>query len=192
MTTIARTLSWGKITGWRFTRVKASEPYMNPYLAGVGLGLVLLAAFVIMGRGLGASGAFTSVVAAGVHAVAPHHTETNEFYGRYLGEDSRNPLYDWLVFEIGGVIVGGFVSGFLAGRVRKAIERGPRISIRGRMLFAFFGGLTMGFGAKMARGCTSGQALTGGALMSVGSWVFIAAVFASAYIVAYLVRREWT
>jgi len=27
------------------------------------------------------------------------------------------------------------------------------------------------FGSKVARGCTSGQALTGGALLSVGSWV---------------------
>ena len=38
-------------------------PYMNPYLAGVGLGLVLLLAFVLMGRGLGASGAFSTIVA---------------------------------------------------------------------------------------------------------------------------------
>ena len=36
---------------------RAPQPYWNPYLAGFGLGLVLLASFVIMGRGLGASGA---------------------------------------------------------------------------------------------------------------------------------------
>ena len=35
-----------------------ARPYSNPYLSGFGLGLVLLAAFVVMGRGLGASGAF--------------------------------------------------------------------------------------------------------------------------------------
>ena len=39
---------------------RAPAPYMNPYLAGIGLGLVLLASFVVMGRGLGASGAFSS------------------------------------------------------------------------------------------------------------------------------------
>ena len=32
------------------------KPYMNPYLSGVGIGVVLLLAFLIMGRGLGASG----------------------------------------------------------------------------------------------------------------------------------------
>src|SRR5206468_11378754 len=44
------------------------RPYANPYLAGVALGLVLLAAFVIMGRGLGASGAFASTAAGVVSA----------------------------------------------------------------------------------------------------------------------------
>ena len=29
---------------------RAAAPYMNPYLAGVGLGLVLLAAFLTMGH----------------------------------------------------------------------------------------------------------------------------------------------
>ena len=51
--------------------ISAEQPYMNPYLAGVGLGLVLLTAFLVMGRGLGASGAFSTVVAASVDAVAP-------------------------------------------------------------------------------------------------------------------------
>ena len=78
---------------------RAPRPYANPYVAGVGLGLVLVAAFVIMGRGLG---------------------------------------------------------------------------------------------AVLARGCTSGQALTGGALLSVGSWIFVLGAFAAAYTVAPLVRRVWT
>ena len=91
------------------------QPYSNPYVAGFGLGLVLLAAFVIMGRGLGASGAFTSLVAAGVNAVAPAHAQANPFYAEYLGDGSRNPLMDWLVFEVLGVFVGGFISGTLAG-----------------------------------------------------------------------------
>lgn len=171
---------------------RAPQPYWNPYVAGVGLGLVLLASFVIMGRGLGATGAFSSVIAAGVGQVAPEHAQSSEYYKQYVGAGVTNPLKDWLVFEILGVIVGGFLSGMLAGRVKKGIERGPRISVGGRMIYAFFGGLTMGFGAKLARGCTSGQALTGGALMSVGSWVFILAVFTAAYAVAYVVRKEWT
>ncbi|MGB2868700.1 MAG: YeeE/YedE thiosulfate transporter family protein [Bacteroidota bacterium] len=169
---------------------RPSSPYMNPYHAGIGLGLVLLAAFVIMGRGLGASGAFTSVVAVGVQAVAPVHAQSSTFYKEYLPANTP-PLKDWLVFEIAGVIVGGMISGVLAGRMRRTVDRGPNSTIGSRLLLAFAGGVVMGFGSKLARGCTSGQALTGGALLSVGSWTFMIAVFASAYGMAYFVRRQW-
>jgi uncharacterized protein len=167
------------------------QPYWSPYLAGFGLGLVLLAAFVIMGRGLGASGAFSSLVATGMHAVAPEHARGNEFYGEYLGDGTKSPLMDWLVFEVIGVFAGGFISGSLAGRVRWSVERGPAITDGRRYVFAFLGGGIMGFGAKLARGCTSGQALTGGALLNVGSWAFMMMVFAGAYAAAYFVRRQW-
>jgi uncharacterized membrane protein YedE/YeeE len=166
-----------------------AAPYMNPYLAGLGLGLVLLAAFFVMGRGLGASGAFSSAVAAAVEAVDAEHAGNNPFYAEYIGEGS--PLRSWLVFEVLGVLAGGFLSGALAGRLRRSVEKGPRISVRGRFLLAFCGGGLMGIGAKLARGCTSGQALTGGAQLAVGSWAFMLSVFAGAYALAYFVRRQW-
>lgn len=171
--------------------IKGPKPYWNPYLSGIGLGLVLLAAFVIMGRGLGASGAFSSLVAVGVDTVAPAHAQSNEFYKEYLGDGSKNPLKDWLVFEVLGVFVGGFISGALGGRIKKTTEKGERISVGYRLLFAFIGGGLMGFGAKLARGCTSGQALTGGAMLNVGSWAFMMMVFAGAYAAAYFMRRQW-
>ncbi len=129
---------------------------------GLGLGLVLLASFVVMGRGLGASGAFSSVLTAGLNAVAPDHVANNPAFAEYLGNGTSSPLKDWLVFEVLGVFVGGFLSGTLAHRVTRVVEKGPHISTRGRMLFAFAGGALMGVGARLARGCTSGQALIGG------------------------------
>jgi uncharacterized membrane protein YedE/YeeE len=98
---------------------------------------------------------------------------------------------DWLVFEVIGVFVGGFISGALAGRVKKSIEKGPSVSTAKRLAYAFLGGGIMGIGAKLARGCTSGQALTGGAVLNVGSWAFMLAVFGGAYAFAYFVRRQW-
>ena len=165
---------------------------MNPYLAGIGLGLVLLAAFVIMGRGLGASGAFSSFVTFGVHTIAAEHAQSNAFYKEYLSTPDGNPLNDWLVYEIGGVLIGGLISGLISGRVRRTVDRSMRVSVSARMIYAFSGGILIGVGSKIARGCTSGQALTGGALLSVGSWVFMIAVFAAAYSVAYLFRKQWT
>lgn len=164
---------------------------MNPYWAGFALGLVLLASFVVMGRGLGASGAFTTAVATTVHAIAPAHAEGNAFYREYLGDGTTSPLKDWLVFEVLGVFVGGFLSGALANRLNVTVEKGPRISTPGRLGFAFLGGALMGIGAKLALGCTSGQALTGGALLNLGSWIFMMCVFAGAYALAWFLRRAW-
>jgi len=168
-----------------------SQPFSNPYLVGVGLGLVLLAAFVIMGRGLGASGAFSTLIAVGVDKVAPEHASNNTFYSNYLGDGATNPFKDWLVFEVIGVLTGGFISGSLAGRVRKGIEKGPRISSAKRLMFAFIGGGLMGIGAKLARGCTSGQALSGGAILNLGSWAFMLMIFVGGYAAAYFIRRQW-
>lgn len=170
---------------------RAPKPYWNPYLAGFGLGLVLLASFVIMGRGLGASGAINTTVATAVHIVAPAYAQNNALYSNYLGDGSHSPMLDWLVFEVLGVFVGGFLSGALAHRLKLTVEKGPRISTRGRLIFAFIGGVLMIVGAKIGLGCTSGQALTGGALLNVGSWMFMWCVFGGAYALAYFFRKQW-
>jgi uncharacterized membrane protein YedE/YeeE len=166
--------------------------YTNPYLIGVLLGLVLLSAFVIMGRGLGASGALSTVVAVGVNTINSDAANDNEFYKKYLGDGTKSPFKDWLIFQILGVVVGGFISGAIAGRNKLSVEKGPRVSNKTRLILAFMGGALMGYGAKLARGCTSGQGLTGGAMLSLGGWVFMLAVFAGAYATAYFVRRQWT
>ena len=170
--------------------VSEPRPYMNPYGAGIGIGLVLLATFVLMGRGLGASGAVSSGVAWLVSLAAPGYAHSNAFLARYLPEDTH-PLRTWLVFEVAGVFAGALVSGLLAGRVARTVEKGPRVSRRERLAFAFVGGGLMAVGAALARGCTSGQGLTGGSLLNLGSWLFMLCLFASAYAAAPLFRKEW-
>jgi uncharacterized protein len=169
-----------------------ARPYASPYVAGVGVGLVLLAAFVVMGRGLGASGAFSSVVTAGVGTLAPHHVAASPAYTDYAGSGTGGPLADWLVVELLGVGIGGFLSAAAAGRLARTVESGPRVGRTTRLMAALGGGVVMGVGAKLARGCTSGLGLTGGATLSVGAWIFIVAAFAAGFVVAPLVRRLWT
>ena len=167
----------------------APRPYADPYVAGVGLGLVLLASFVLAGRGLGASGAFATTAASSVQLAAPQLVASNAFLAEHLAPGG--PWRDWLVVEIVGVIVGGFLSAALAHRLAVRAERGAQVSTAQRLRTALAGGLLMGGGAVLARGCTSGQALTGGALLSVGAWLFIGAAFAAAYLVAYVTRGSW-
>ncbi len=164
--------------------------YSSPYLMGVGLGLVLLASFFIAGRGLGASGTLMRLVVAGEKTVAPQHVDANPYLAKYGGGDT-NPLDNWLVFELLGVLIGGVVSGALAGRIKKETNKGPRISVKQRWIFAVAGGMLFGFGARMARGCTSGVALSGGATLALGSWLTMFAIFGGAYATAYFVRKLW-
>ena len=101
------------------------KPYANPYLAGVGLGLVLLASFVMTGQGLGASGAFANVSTGIVSAISPEAAGANAYFASYLA--SGAPWTAWMVIEVVGILTGGALSAFLAGRFRVAIEKGPRI-----------------------------------------------------------------
>ena len=167
------------------------EKFWNPYVAGVVLGLVLLTSFLVMGKGLGASGGVNRVAVCAVDVVASDHVEDNSYMAR-LKANGRPLLDSYFVFEILGVLLGGVVAAFSAGRLKGGVIRGPRIGVSSRLAFALAAGVLMGVAARLARGCTSGQALTGGALLSAGSWVFMLAVFAGGYALAYFMRRQWT
>jgi hypothetical protein len=169
--------------------VRTPRPYANPYYCGVALGLVLLGAYALAGRGLGASGAFASGASLLVASVDPGQASGNSYFANYLVEGG--PANDWLVFEIAGVIVGGILSAAVFGRLRIGVDPGPSVTTRARLAAAAGGGAIMGVGAMLARGCTSGQALTGGALLSVGSWLFMAALFVAGFAAAQLLKRLW-
>jgi uncharacterized membrane protein YedE/YeeE len=167
----------------------AVRPYWNPYLVGFLLGLVLLATYLVTGRGLGATGAFSSVAAWIAGFVGAEHVAANPVHSRYLNDGA--PLLSWTLFLLLGAFAGAWISGIQGGRVKATIERGPRVTDSQRMMLAVAGGFLAAFGAKIAKGCTSGQALTGGSILNVGSLVFMLAVFASAYALAYFLRKEW-
>ncbi len=213
--------------------------YWNPYLCGALLGLVLLLAFVLMGRGIGSSSGVARVGAGLIELVAPRHVEGNLYWGpppaavkrqyieawqavltlkkakttgaaladaerklsradarrqlsRSWSTPTRTPWDGWLVWEILGVLFGGFFSAWIAGRLKVGVDKGPNISSGPRLLLALGGGIISGWATRLAAGCTSGQALTGGATLAVGSWAFMFAVFAGAYGAAYFVRRQWS
>jgi formate dehydrogenase gamma subunit len=173
-----------------FKRAFRNRQYWPPYVAGFGLGATLLLTFVIMGQGLGASGGMTRWVAAILAWVSPGYANSASYWGTYLPA-GQSPLFDFGVFELIGVAIGAFASGWLAGRLRVAVEKGPRISTRTRYVLALGGGILTGVGARLARGCTSGLALSGGAVLSVGAFVFMMSVFAAGFIGAYFMRRYW-
>jgi uncharacterized protein len=167
----------------------APRPYWNPYLVGMLLGLVLLATYLVTGRGLGATAGFAAVASFVAGIFSPEHVAANAVHAKYWNGGA--PLANWTLVLLGGAFVGALVSGALGRRIAFTVERGPRVTDGQRLALAFAGGFIAAYGAKIAKGCTSGQALTGGAMLNVGSLVFMLAVFAAAYGLAYFVRKEW-
>jgi uncharacterized protein len=166
-----------------------SRSYWNPYAVGVLLGLVLLATYAVTGRGLGATGGYSAIAAWIAGIFSPEHVAANIVHAKYWNDGA--PLLSWTLFLGFGVFIGALISGLQGRRVHFTVERGPRIGDGNRLALAFAGGAIAAVGAKIAKGCTSGQALTGGAILNVGSLVFMLAVFAAAYGLAYFVRKEW-
>jgi len=168
---------------------KEPDRFWNPYAAGVALGLVLLGTYLVMGHGLGAVTASYRFGVAALGAVAPGHVSRVPALAEMIRQ--RSALDHWLVFEVLGMLLGGLLGAWTAGRLRREVARGPTFGAGPRLALAASGGVLMGFGGRLARGCTSGQALSGGALLSVGSWAFMISVFVGGYLAALLVRRQW-
>lgn len=171
--------------------MKEPRPYLNPYVAGALLGVVLFLSFFLTGGGLGASAAVSRVQVAVLGLFAPAHVDRVAYFAEM--ENARGSVLDhYSIFMLVGTFLGGALSGILNRRFRLETRKGPRISTSLRLAAAFVGGLIMLYGARLARGCTSGQALSGGAVLSVGSWAFMFAVFGGGYAMAWFVRRLWT
>ena len=168
----------------------SGRPYVNPYAGGVFLGIVLFLAYYMTGSGLGASAAFSRLQVFILDLLASSHVDRVAYFAE-KGGGTLNALDNSSVLMLAGTFLGGMISGFINKRLKVETRRGPRITDRQRWIFAFIGGAIMGYGARLARGCTSGQALSGGAVLAAGSWVFMFCVFGGGYMLAWFVRRLW-
>lgn len=164
--------------------------YWNPYFGGFLLGLLIIFTFYMTGRGLGATGAMKSSVVTLVDTVSHEHTTSNAYYSRFVKGDG-SPMNNWLVFESLGVLAGAFLSGAISGRIGFRVQHSPKITSRRRLVFALGGGILFGLGAQIARGCTSGAALSGMAVLSTGGFITMLAIFGTAFLFAYFFRKNW-
>jgi len=160
---------------------------MNPYYAGILLGLVLLLSYLILGTGLGASSGIARLGAYVELLIAPTRTLASKYFGNW----GQQPLKYYLVFMLAGVFFGGLISALLSNRCNIRVERGIKCSPKKRLMFALAGGILVGFASRLANGCTSGQALSGSAVLVTGSLLFLICVFAGGYSTAWFVRRQW-
>ncbi len=164
--------------------------FWSPYIAGIGLGLTLLATFYIAGWGLGASSAFSLLAGVGVKEISPEYANTLKYFSQYLNVES--PLMNWVLFEVAGLFLGALAGALLSGNFKFRFDKPEKMRSQTRLLTSFAGGTLIGFSSRLARGCTSGVALSGGAQLAISGWIFVIAMFISGFIVAALFRRLWS
>jgi len=161
----------------------------SPYLAGALIGILLGACFLV-GHKIGVSSGVARVSALIEYAVAPASIEPGSFFEKLL---SDHVIFDWKILFISGLFLGAWLATWVA------TEQAPHkntIWIRRygdskakRYFAAFIGGFLLLFGARLSEGCTSGQAISGGAQLSVVSWIFMLTLFAIGIPVSYLLYK---
>lgn len=164
------------------------DAYWNPLLAGILLGLVLLATFIVTGHGLGATGFTTRLTAWLGMNMVPTATSANEYLGGMV-EDGK-PLNSWITWQVIGVALGALISAYLAHRIAFKMDGAKFLGGSKRPFTALFGGILAGFGARIAAGCTSGLGLSGAAVLSLAGFTFLCTFFATGLIVSRFMKAE--
>ena len=122
-------------------------------LAGLAIGAITLLLLWVTNKRLGISTGFENLCALAVPAPYLRRSEIVESMGWRL------PFLGGLV--LGGVLAavtsGGWAPFWDLGRFDAAFGWGPL----GKLLWMFGGGLLIGFGTRMAGGCTSGHGIFG-------------------------------
>ena len=164
---------------------RALSSALSPYAAGAGIGVLSWLAFATAKKPIGVTTSFESTAAAIEQRVAPRLSHVNA----YLAKREEVPKIDWEWMLTAGIAVGSY----LAARGEGA-TRGDRVPLLWRRRFgasrarryagAFAGGALMMFGARMAKGCTSGHGISGTMQLAGSSWLFSAVMGATAVTVA--------
>jgi hypothetical protein len=159
--------------------------------AGILLGLLNMAAFYTANYYLSTSTTFSRAAGMLAGLVAPEHVTTNAYWR------VTKPIVDWQFMLVIGIPIGAFLAAWLS---RGGVDFSSKLpdlwlsrfgaSRAKRWVIGILGGVLVGFGARLADGCTSGHALSGGLQLAISSWVFLAALMLSGVITARFVFRR--
>ena len=90
-----------------------------------------------------------------------------------------------------GPVVLSYVGTLLVGTFYVSLGLFASSLTQNQIIAAIVGGILFGFGAQLGRGCTSGAALSGMAVMSFGGLITMVAIFGSGYAFAWFFRKLW-
>ncbi|MSP23336.1 MAG: hypothetical protein EXR66_10170 [Dehalococcoidia bacterium] len=150
-------------------------------IAGLGISAVTLALLVITNRRLGVSTGFEDVCALVLRAP-------------YFHRDSLKSEGGWRLPLLGGLVVGGVLSAVLGGGWAPTWDLGmfdERIGWGpgGKVIWMFAGGLLVGFGTRLAGGCTSGHGIFGLSNLELPSLVSTISFMAAGLVTTNIIYR---
>lgn len=140
------------------------------YIAGPALGLLVVGLFLVANQPLGASGAYVHTA-----KLVRRHADTVR----------------WRAWYFVGIFAGGALALVLGTgiEVRSGYDSlVDQFSLPVAAVVVFVGAIVMGYGARMAGGCTSGHGICGTAQRSAASWVATATFMASGVAVTFVLR----
>ena len=155
----------------------------SPYLVGGGIGVVSILAFLLSGRGLGASTSFMQTGGMLERKFLGVDVGRHEYYRE------NPPEISWQWMLVVGVLIGSFGSSLASGTFHfEWVPEMWRAAFGGGFLLrwaaALVGGALLGFGSRLAGGCTSGHGITGSLQLATSSWVAFLCFFAGGVIAA--------
>jgi uncharacterized membrane protein YedE/YeeE len=137
------------------------------YMAGPLLGVTVVAAYALLNRHLGISGSYVVLLDA---------------------MRGKRSFDSWRIWFLGGTVAGAGMIWLLAGSGQTGFAYGvlgDRLSLPVLIPFVFVGSIAVGYGARMAGGCTSGHGISGCSTRSPGSFVTVG-IFVATAVVATL------
>ena len=156
---------------------------MNPYVAGIFAGVLVIIPVVFTGDFPGISTVYARISEGFLRWIAPVHSA-----GLLFGGDNVH-LNDWSSLFLGGILVGSLISSTVNGSF--FIEAVPALwrsrfgsALMPRMTAAFVGGVLISFGAMMGGGGIVAHGMGGFTLLSVGSFVSLLSFCAGGMITA--------
>jgi len=164
--------------------------YINPYVGGVFIGLLIITAYYFAGEGLGSSGGFRDIAIGALNTVAPEYAQSNAFVAPHVSRE-HSPTHSWLVYEMLGVVFGAIISAAIFGRLKFSIGKAPHITNKKRLILALVGGAIWGVGTQLGRGCTSGLVMSGVAVNSLSGYIGLVGIFGFGFIFAYIFKGLW-
>lgn len=156
-------------------------PVMHWALAGAGIAAVTLLLLYLANRRLGISTGFEDLCSLVL---------TQPYFRRHVVRDGRA----WRLPFLAGLVAGGFLSAafgggwqptWALGRFDEVIQLGNSA----KLAWMFVGGLFIGFGTRLAGGCTSGHGIFGMSNLEVPSLVSTLSFMAGGIVTTQLIYR---